>query len=80
MLGRLENFTLLFLTEPLHLQDAHALYGSRLDIVGQGRWMGDFQKPGDIELFEMDEQECLDIDTQEDFNMIDALWKSGWRP
>ena len=34
---------------------AHCLYAGRLDLIGSGIWMGDFLKPGDIDLFPMDE-------------------------
>lgn len=42
--------------EPTY-EAAHCLYAGRLDTIGDGVWMGDFQKPGDIELYEMEEQE-----------------------
>ena len=61
-------------------QAAHALYGSRMDIVGDGKWMGDFTIPNEIELFEMDEQECIDIDTPQDLELVQTLWKFGWSP
>ena len=37
--------------------------------------MGDFQKPGDIELYEMEEQECLDIDYPWQFIMCESIYK-----
>ena len=35
---------------------AHCLYAGRLDKIGDGIWMGDFLKPGDINLFPMEEK------------------------
>ena len=58
---------------------AHCLYAGRMDKIGEGIWMGDFNKPGDIELFPMKEEECLDIDYQWQFDMCQALYKSGVR-
>jgi CMP-N-acetylneuraminic acid synthetase len=54
---------------------AHCLYAGRLDTIGDGIWMGDFQKPGDIELYEMEEQECLDIDYPWQFIMCESIYK-----
>jgi len=58
---------------------AHCLYASRLDSIGNGLWMGDFLKPGDIELFPVAEEECLDIDYPWQFEMCETLYKSGRR-
>ena len=58
---------------------AHCLYAGRMDKIGDGIWMGDFNKPGDIELFPMEEKECLDIDYQWQFDMCESLYKSGVR-
>ena len=58
---------------------AHCLYASKMDSIGKNIWMGDFQKPGDIELFPVDEEECLDIDYPWQFEMCETLYKSGKR-
>ena len=58
---------------------AHCLYAGRLDRIGDGIWMGDFSKPGDIKLFPMEEKEVLDIDYQWEFNMCENLYKGGMR-
>jgi|TARA_B100001540_G_scaffold192624_1_gene169798 CMP-N-acetylneuraminic acid synthetase len=58
---------------------AHCLYAGRMDKIGEGIWMGDFNKPGDIELFPMQERECLDIDYQWQFDMCESLYNSGLR-
>jgi CMP-N-acetylneuraminic acid synthetase len=58
---------------------AHCLYAGKMNKIKDGIWMGDFQKPGDIELFPMEERECLDIDYQWQFNMCESLYKSELR-
>ena len=62
--------------EPTY-EAAHCLYAGRLDTIGDGVWMGDFQKPGDIELYEMEEQECLDIDYPWQFAMCENIYKQN---
>ncbi len=54
---------------------AHCLYGGRTDLIKDGIWMGDFQKEGDIELFEMSEEEVLDIDYEWQFKLYEILYK-----
>ena len=54
---------------------AHCLYAGRLDKIGQGIWMGDFNTPGDIELFPMEEKEVLDIDYEWQFKMCEKLYE-----
>ena len=61
--------------EPTY-EAAHCLYAGRLDTIGNGIWMGDFQKPGDIELYNMEEKECLDIDYEWQFKVAEALWSA----
>ena len=63
-----------FVTETL--EAAHCLYAGRMDKISEGIWMGDFDKPGDIELFPMEEFECLDIDYPWQFKMCEAIYKS----
>ena len=53
---------------------AHCLYAGRMDRIGNGIWMGDFQKPGDIELCPMEEFESLDIDYQWQFDMCESIY------
>ena len=55
-------------------EGAHCLYAGRMDRIGDGIWMGDFQKPGDIELYPMDEFESLDIDYQWQFDMCESIY------
>ena len=52
---------------------AHCLYAGRLDKIGEGVWMGDFNTPGDIKLFQMEEQEVFDIDYEWQFEMAEKL-------
>lgn len=60
-------------------EGAHCLYAGRLDKIGDGIWMGDFLKPGDIELFPLEEKECLDIDYEWQFQLCESLYKAGVR-
>ena len=55
---------------------AHTLYAGRLDKIGQGIWMGDFNKPGDIKLFPMKEEEVFDIDYEWQFKLGEQMWRS----
>ena len=52
---------------------AHCLYAGRLDRIGASIWMGDFNKPGDIELFAMDEKETFDIDYEWQFFLAQRM-------
>lgn len=56
---------------------AHCLYAGSLEKIGQGVWMGDFNKPNDIELWSMAERECLDIDYEWQFKMCESLYKAA---
>tara|TARA_Y100001972_G_C7635453_1_gene319007 strand:+ start:476 stop:1165 length:690 start_codon:yes stop_codon:yes gene_type:complete len=53
---------------------AHCLYAGRMDLIGEGIWMGDFRKDGDIELFSMPERECFDIDYDWQFEVAEKLY------
>ena len=55
---------------------AHCLYAGRLDKIGEGIWMGDFRKTGDISLFEMKEEEVLDIDYPWEFKAYEAVFEN----
>jgi len=54
---------------------AHVLYGSRLDIIRENKFMGDFQAPGGIKLFPMPELEAFDIDYEWQFETGEILYK-----
>lgn len=55
---------------------AHCLYAGKMDKIGKGIWMGNFNKPGDIELFPMQERECFDIDYDWQFQLAESLMKT----
>lgn len=50
---------------------AHVLYASRMDIIKDNIFMGDFQKG--IKLYELDELECFDIDYEWQFQLAEKL-------
>jgi CMP-N-acetylneuraminic acid synthetase len=55
---------------------AHCLYAGRLDKIGKGIWMGDFNNTGEIKLFPIEEREALDIDYPWQFELCEKLWES----
>ena len=59
--------------EPTY-EAAHVLYASRLDIIKEDKFMGDFQTPGGIQLFRMDELEAFDIDYEWQFEVGEKLF------
>jgi CMP-N-acetylneuraminic acid synthetase len=55
---------------------AHCLYGSRLDIIKKGHWMGKPPyKKDDPALFELAEKECFDIDYVWQFEIAEVLYR-----
>jgi len=52
---------------------AHVLYASRMDIIKDYEFMGDFQKEGGIKLFPMNELEAFDIDYEWQFKIAEAI-------
>lgn len=57
-----------------------ALFAGRLDTIGEGKWMGSFQQPGDPALFPLPySDEALDIDTPMDFQISEAYYNTHWR-
>lgn len=60
--------------EPTY-EAAHVLYASRMDLIAQNRFMGDFVIPGGIKLFEMDELEAFDIDYEWQFETGEILYE-----
>ena len=58
---------------------AHVLYASRMDIIKNNKFMGDFQKEGGIKLHAMDELECFDIDYEWQFQLAESLYKDSKR-
>ena len=57
---------------------AHALYGSRLDWIGQGKFVGSYREINDPLLLPVDEVECLDIDYPWQFDMCEKLYNGGF--
>ena len=55
---------------------AHCLYAGRLDKIEDGIWMGDFKKPGDIELFPISENEIYDVDYEWQFPIVESIYKT----
>ena len=55
---------------------AHCLYAGRLDVMKDGVWMGDFDTPGDIELFPIEEKECFDVDYEWEFFTYDKMYQA----
>ena len=64
--------------EPTY-EAAHVLYASRMDIIKDGFFMGDFQKDGDIKLFPMEELEAFDIDYEWQFTTGEILYKELYK-
>ena len=60
--------------EPTY-EAAHVLYASRLDLIKENKFMGDFQAPGGIKLFKMDELEAFDIDYEWQFEVGKLLYE-----
>ena len=58
---------------------AHCLYAGQMPKIGDGIWMGDFNQPGDIELYPMKEEEVFDIDYEWQFNYYEKLYQLGVR-
>lgn len=52
---------------------AHVLYASRMDIIKDNKFMGDFFKEGDIKLFPMNELEAFDIDYEWQFTLAENI-------
>lgn len=54
---------------------AHCLYGSKLDSIGKGKWVGSWQKKNDPELFSVTEYESFDIDYKWQFKVAEKLYE-----
>lgn len=61
--------------EPTY-EAAHVLYASKLDLIKENKFMGDFQTPGGIKLFRMEELEAFDIDYEWQFNVAEKLYET----
>lgn len=63
--------------EPTY-EAAHVLYASRLDLIKDNRFMGNFEEPGGISLFVMPELEAFDIDYEWQFDIGEVLYREIW--
>ena len=54
---------------------AHCLYASKMDIISENRFMGNFED-GEIKLYILDELECFDIDYEWEFKVGELLWSN----
>ena len=61
--------------DPIY-EAAHCLYAGRLDKIGSGIWMGDFNKQAEIELFTMLEEEVFDVDYMWQFRTAESIYKT----
>lgn len=61
--------------EPTY-EAAHVLYASRLDLIKENKFMGDFQAPKGIKLFRMEELEAFDIDYEWQFDVAEKLYET----
>ncbi len=59
--------------EPTY-EAAHVLYASRLDLVVEDKFMGDFEAEGGIKLHTMPELEAFDIDYEWQFTTAEVLY------
>ena len=60
--------------DPIY-EAAHVLYASRMDIIEDYKFMGDFEIPGGIKLYTMNELEAFDIDFEWQFNLAELLYE-----
>jgi len=58
---------------------AHCLYASSIENIGNGIWMGDFRKKGDIELVSVPENEIFDIDYEWEFELYESMYMNQLR-
>jgi CMP-N-acetylneuraminic acid synthetase len=61
------------IVEPIY-EAAHCLYASRMDMIGNDKWM-DTNYPPKPKLFIMDEIESFDIDYEWQFNVAQSLYE-----
>ena len=55
-------------------QAAHCLYGSLMKSIGEGKWVGSWNKKNDPVLYEIEEEEAFDIDYEWQFKMAQELY------
>tara|TARA_B100001094_G_scaffold328241_1_gene388197 strand:- start:322 stop:1005 length:684 start_codon:yes stop_codon:yes gene_type:complete len=57
-------------------QAAHCLYGSLMKSIGDGKWVGSWNKKNDPVLHEVDELESFDIDYDWQFKVAEELYNN----
>lgn len=63
------------MVEPLY-EAAHSLYAGTMEDIGKDVYMGTFTKPGDPDLFVMEEIEAFDIDWPWQFEIAEKMYQS----
>ena len=53
---------------------AHCLYAGKLSAIKDGIWMGNFNNPGEINLFPIEEKAAFDVDYQWQFDLYEKMW------
>jgi len=53
----------------------HCLYASRMDSIGEGKWVGSWRKKNDPEFYIVDEAEAFDIDYEWQFTLAESLFR-----
>lgn len=56
-------------------QAAHCLYAGKMSSIGDGVWMGNFNNPGEINLYPVPENETFDIDYEWQFQSVEVIYK-----
>lgn len=59
----------------LTYEAAHCLYGSKMDLIGKGLWVGNWNKQNDPELFPVKEIEAFDIDYERQFILAESIFR-----
>jgi CMP-N-acetylneuraminic acid synthetase len=57
-----------------YYEAAHCLYAGSMEKIGQNIWMGDLTKQGEVDLFEIPEQESFDIDYEWQFDVAEQIY------
>ncbi|MHA1469195.1 MAG: cytidylyltransferase domain-containing protein [Candidatus Asgardarchaeia archaeon] len=68
------EFTNTKLVEPLY-EAAHCIGASSIKSIENNIWLGTFKKPNDPVMFEVKEEESLDIDYEWQFKLLESYYK-----
>lgn len=55
----------------------HILYGSKLSLISDGRFMGNLERPEDVEFCLLDDFEAFDIDNEWQFKLAEAYLRGS---